>query len=55
MKREHTAYLHMRLDAMYSVYVIFVVACVVKQALVAWRAIVGPRPAGEDCIEIQSL
>ena len=41
MKREHTAYLHLRLDAMYSIYVIFVVACVVKQARIAWRAIMG--------------
>ena len=41
MKREHTAYLHMRLDVMYSVYVIFVVACVARQAYVAWRAFTG--------------
>lgn len=41
MKREHTAYLHLRLDAMYSIYVIFVLACVVKQARIAWRAITG--------------
>ncbi len=45
MKREHTAYLHMRLDVMYSVYLIFVVACVGKQAYIAWRAIVGAPPA----------
>ena len=43
MKREHTAYLHMRLDVMYSVYVIFVVACVVKHVHIAWRAITGGR------------
>ena len=41
MKREHTAYLHLRLDAMYSIYVIFVLACVVKQARIALRAITG--------------
>ena len=41
MKREHTAYLHLRLDAMYSIYVIFVLACTVKQARIALRAITG--------------
>jgi len=41
MKREHTAYLHLRLDFMYSVYVIFVVACVVKHVYIAWCAITG--------------
>ena len=41
MKREHTAYLHLRLDAMYSIYVIFVLACVVKQARIALRAVTG--------------
>ena len=41
MKREHTAYLHLRLDAMYSIYVIFVLACIVKQARIALRAITG--------------
>jgi TRAP-type C4-dicarboxylate transport system permease small subunit len=55
MKREHTAYLHMRLDAMYSVYVIFVLACVVKQAYIAWRALTGPRGAGDEGLEIETL
>ena len=41
MKREHTAYLHLRLDVMYSIYVIFVLACVVKQARIAFRAVTG--------------
>jgi TRAP-type C4-dicarboxylate transport system permease small subunit len=41
MKREHTAYLHMRLDVMYSVYVLFVVACVAKHLDIAWRAMTG--------------
>ncbi|MEP6998392.1 MAG: TRAP transporter small permease subunit [Betaproteobacteria bacterium] len=55
MKREHTAYLHMRLDVMYSVYVIFVVACVVKQAYIAWRAITGAPPAAHDKPEVEAL
>ena len=48
MKREHTAYLHLRLDVMYSVYVIFVLACVVKQARIALRAITGRDRAETD-------
>ena len=55
MKREHTAYLHLRLDVMYSVYVIFVLACVVKQACIAWRAVVGAGPVDQDSIEIHTL
>jgi C4-dicarboxylate transporter DctQ subunit len=41
MKREHTAYLHMRLDVMYSIYVIFVVAAVVRHLHMAWGAVTG--------------
>jgi len=41
MKREHTAYLHMRLDVMYSVYVLFVVASVARHVAIAWRALAG--------------
>jgi len=48
MRREHTAYLHMRLDAMYSVYVIFVVAVVVKHVYIAWRAIAKLRSPEAD-------
>ncbi|MEO8345726.1 MAG: TRAP transporter small permease subunit [Betaproteobacteria bacterium] len=55
MKREHTAYLHLRLDVMYSVYVIFVVAVVAKQAWIAWRAIVGPRLADEASTEMTGM
>jgi TRAP-type C4-dicarboxylate transport system permease small subunit len=55
MKREHTAYLHMRLDLMYSVYVIFVLACVVKHVHLAWRAVVGAPRAEADETEITTL
>ena len=48
MKREHTAYLHLRLDAMYSIYVIFVLACIVKQARIALRTITGRDRAETD-------
>lgn len=47
MKREHTAYLHMRFDILYAVYLIFAVAIIVKHVQLAWRAIKGapPEPA----------
>jgi TRAP-type C4-dicarboxylate transport system permease small subunit len=48
MKREHTAYLHMRFDILYSIYVIFAIAGVVKHARIAWRAIRGARPDKGD-------
>ncbi len=44
MKREHTAYLHMRFDILYSIYVLFAIACIVKHVRLAWRAIVGAPP-----------
>jgi C4-dicarboxylate transporter, DctQ subunit len=44
MKVEHTAYLHMRFDLLYSVYVIFVLACIVRHVLIAWQALAGAPP-----------
>jgi TRAP-type C4-dicarboxylate transport system permease small subunit len=38
MKREHTAYLHMRFDFLYAIYLIFAVACIVKHIRLAWLA-----------------
>jgi C4-dicarboxylate transporter, DctQ subunit len=45
MKREKSAYLGMRFDYLYFIYVIFSVACIVKHAWIAWNAIRGkPSP-----------
>lgn len=44
MKREHTAYLHMRFDFLYSIYVFFALASIVKHVRLAWRSIVGAPP-----------
>jgi TRAP-type C4-dicarboxylate transport system permease small subunit len=44
MRREHSAYLGMRFDVLYSIYVIFAVVCIVRQARVAWRAWRGSPP-----------
>jgi len=53
MRREHSAYLGMRFDVLYSIYVVFALACIVRQARVAWRAWQGSAPpasteVGED-------
>lgn len=39
MKREHTAYLHMRFDLLYVVYVLFALAVIVRHVGLAWRAL----------------
>lgn len=41
MKREHSAYLHMRFDFLYSIYLIFALACIVKHGRLVWNAIRG--------------
>lgn len=43
MKREHSAYLHLRFDALYSIYLIFAVACIVRHAQLVWRGLRGGR------------
>ncbi|MEO5738831.1 MAG: TRAP transporter small permease subunit [Variovorax sp.] len=44
MKREHTAYLHMRFDILYSIYVIFALAIIIRHVRLAWLAIKGAPP-----------
>ncbi len=44
MKREHSAYLHMRFDLLYSIYLVFAVTCIVNHARLAYRAL---RPVDE--------
>lgn len=41
MKREHSAYLHIRFDILYSIYLIFSVACIVRHARLVWIALRG--------------
>ncbi|HZV92090.1 MAG TPA: TRAP transporter small permease subunit [Caldimonas sp.] len=38
MRREHSAYLGMRFDYLYSIYLLFAVVCIVRQARVTWQA-----------------
>jgi C4-dicarboxylate transporter, DctQ subunit len=51
MKREKSAYLGMRFDYLYSIYVIFSVACIVKHALIAWSAFRGKASPEVDVLE----
>jgi len=46
MRRERSAYLGMRFDILYSIFVVFAVMCIVRQGSAAWRAWRGA-PAAE--------
>lgn len=48
MKVEKTAYLKIRFDWLFSVYVIFVVAAIARYLWLGWRALVGEPPAAGD-------
>ena len=41
MKVERSAYLHIRMDVLYSIYVIFAVASIVRYAWLVWHAVRG--------------
>ena len=41
MKVERSAYLGIRFDLLYSVYLIFAVAMIIRHAAIAWRSIAG--------------
>ncbi|MEO8751400.1 MAG: TRAP transporter small permease [Casimicrobiaceae bacterium] len=51
MKREKSAYLGMRFDYLYSIYVIFSLACIIKHALIAWAAFRGKESPEVDVLE----
>ncbi len=51
MKREKSAYLGMRFDYLYSIYLIFAVACIVKHASIAWNAFRGRTSPEPDVLE----
>lgn len=48
MKVERSAYLRVPLDWMYSIFIIFTVACIVRYAWLGWRAIRGDRSPATD-------
>ena len=51
MKREKSAYLGMPFDYLYSIYVIFSVACIVKHVRIAWNAFRGRESPEVDVLD----
>lgn len=54
MKVQSTAYLKIRFDWLYSIYVIFAVAVICRYAFLIWRAIRGRSPRATDPTESSS-
>jgi TRAP-type C4-dicarboxylate transport system permease small subunit len=51
MKREKSAYLGMPFDYLYSIYIIFSVACIVKHVRIAWNAFRGRASPEVDVLD----
>jgi C4-dicarboxylate transporter, DctQ subunit len=51
MKREKSAYLGMPFDYLYSIYLIFSVACIVRHARIAWNAFRGRESPEVEVLE----
>ncbi|HYF54303.1 MAG TPA: TRAP transporter small permease subunit [Salinarimonas sp.] len=47
MKVQRTAYLKVRFDLLFSIYVVFVVAAIVRYVWLGWRALRGDAPAAD--------
>ena len=54
MKVEKSSYLNIRLDVLYSVYVVFAVAIIVRYAWAIWSIVRGEVPGGADEINATS-
>ena len=54
MKVERTAYLHIRLDHLYSIYVIFVVAIIIRYVWILWHLLRGKDPQASDSLAVSS-
>jgi len=50
MRREKSAYLGMRFDFLYSIYVFFAIACIVRHARLVWHAL-----RGRDSPEVNTV
>jgi C4-dicarboxylate transporter DctQ subunit len=51
MKREHTASLRIPINYLYSVYLIFAVACIIRHCRLFWSALRGTSPADEPAVK----
>jgi TRAP-type C4-dicarboxylate transport system permease small subunit len=54
MKVERTNYLHIRLDYLYSIYLIFAVAIIVRYVWILWQLLRGKDPHASDAIAVGS-
>ncbi|WP_245435855.1 TRAP transporter small permease [Mesorhizobium tamadayense] len=54
MRVERTAYLKFRFDWLFSIYLVFVVATLVRYLWLSWRAAFGPAPKRPDPTEMGS-
>lgn len=54
MKVERTNYLHIRLDYLYSIYVIFAVAIIVRYVWLLWQLLRGDAPKTDDALAVSS-
>jgi len=54
MKVESSAYLKIRFDYLYSIYVVFAVAMIVRYIWIAWQAVCGPDPEDQDPTKVSS-
>jgi TRAP-type C4-dicarboxylate transport system permease small subunit len=52
MKVEHSAYLRVPLNWMYSVFIIFAAACIVRYLWLGWRAIRGDESPATNPAEL---
>ena len=48
MKVERSSYLHIRLDFLYSIYVLFIVAVIVRYLWILWHLLRGKSPGAAD-------
>jgi len=54
MKVERTDYLHIRLDYLYSIYLFFLVAILIRYAVLLWRGLRGKDEAAADPTKVSS-
>lgn len=54
MKVESSAYLKIRFDYLYSIYVVFAVAMIIRYIWIAWQAVCGPDPEDQDPTKVSS-
>ena len=54
MKVERSSYLHIRFDILFSIYVLFVVAVIVRYVWIVWQLLRGEDPAELDSTGVRS-